>query len=234
MPALKFMGRRWGVGGDEFALPSLCSMGLRILWSTALVIMLFEVDGELRACADGWLVYTYFVCSLTTFALAVVVEWGITRVSALGSIADTAPRESMGFYLKIHAMLGIVQLILAGLGVALITYFDSTCQGALSDHALDILVAAVVASQLMDVIMTCCCCFLMVGTRQQGARGREEQEHSQYERFPADEIEGQWSQRCRLVYRLGSMCTCGLFGSGSRDADFGHLSRVMARIFHTE
>lgn len=40
MPALLFMGRRWGVGADEFALPSLCSMALRVMWSVALVVVL--------------------------------------------------------------------------------------------------------------------------------------------------------------------------------------------------
>lgn len=40
MPALLFMGRRWSVGGDEFALPSLCSMALRVVWSIALVVIL--------------------------------------------------------------------------------------------------------------------------------------------------------------------------------------------------
>lgn len=40
MPALHFMGRRWGVGADEFALPSLCSMLLRVMWSVALVVVL--------------------------------------------------------------------------------------------------------------------------------------------------------------------------------------------------
>jgi len=38
------MGRRWGVGADEFALPSLCSMALRVMWSVALVVMLVS-DG---------------------------------------------------------------------------------------------------------------------------------------------------------------------------------------------
>ena len=44
----------------------------------------FEVGGDLRGCSDGWVVYTYMVCSLSTFALSVVVEWGITRVSTRG------------------------------------------------------------------------------------------------------------------------------------------------------
>ncbi|CAM9617865.1 unnamed protein product, partial [Hapterophycus canaliculatus] len=148
MPALLFMGRRWGVGADEFALPSLCSMALRVMWSVALVVVLFETGGDLRGCGDGWVVYTYMVCSLSTFALSVVVEWGITRVSTRGSIADTRPRESLGGYLNVHMMLGAVQLVMATLGIVLITRFDSTCKGLLTDEALNILLIAVITSQV--------------------------------------------------------------------------------------
>lgn len=40
MPALRYMGRRWGIGADELALPSLCSMTLRVVWTVALVVIL--------------------------------------------------------------------------------------------------------------------------------------------------------------------------------------------------
>lgn len=40
MPALLYMGRRWGIGSDELAVPSLCSMALRVVWSVALVVTL--------------------------------------------------------------------------------------------------------------------------------------------------------------------------------------------------
>lgn len=43
MPALRYMGRRWGIGADELALPSLCSMSLRVVWTIALVVILVRV-----------------------------------------------------------------------------------------------------------------------------------------------------------------------------------------------
>lgn len=43
------------------------------------------MGGDLRGCSDGWVAYTYMLCSLSTFALSVVVEWGITRVSTRGA-----------------------------------------------------------------------------------------------------------------------------------------------------
>ncbi|CAN0059675.1 unnamed protein product, partial [Laminaria digitata] len=84
MPALRYMGRRWGIGADELALPSLCSMTLRVVWTVALVVILFQVDADLQGCKDGWVVYTYMVCSFSTFALSVVVEGGITVISTRG------------------------------------------------------------------------------------------------------------------------------------------------------
>ncbi|CAM9623681.1 unnamed protein product, partial [Ectocarpus fasciculatus] len=231
MPALLFMGRRWGVGADEFALPSLCSMALRVIWSVALVVVLFQVGGDLRGCDDGWVVYTYMVCSLSTFALSVVVEWGITRVSTRGSIADTRPRESLSGYLNVHMMLGAVQLVMAGLGIGLMTYFDSTCEGVLADGALNVLILVVTISQIVDVLVTCCCCVLMSGNPEEAYGGGNEG----YERFPPTEIEGQWESRCHWLHRVVVFLTCGLFGGrGIRQTDFEQLSKIMARIFHTE
>lgn len=43
MPALRYMGRRWGIGADELTLPSLCSMSLRVVWTIALVVILVRV-----------------------------------------------------------------------------------------------------------------------------------------------------------------------------------------------
>lgn len=45
-------------------------------------------------------------------------------------------------------MLGAVQLVMAGLGIALMTYFDSTCKGVLTDQALNILLLVVTTSQV--------------------------------------------------------------------------------------
>ena len=54
----------------------------------------------------------------------------------------------MGGYLNVHMMLGAVQLAMAGLGIALVTYFDSTCQGVLTDEALNILLIIIATSQV--------------------------------------------------------------------------------------
>lgn len=66
----------------------------------------------------------------------------------VGSIADTAPRENLSGYLNMHMLLGAFQVVMAGLGIALLTHFDSTCQGALSDRAITILLIVVTTSQV--------------------------------------------------------------------------------------
>lgn len=49
-----------------------------------------------------------------------------------------------------HMLLGLVQLGMAALGIALMTYFDSTCEGVLTDEALNILLLVVTASQVRE------------------------------------------------------------------------------------
>lgn len=70
------------------------------------------------------------------------------RPCCAGSIADTRARESLSGYLNVHMMLGAVQLVMAGLGIALITRFDSSCKGVLTDEALNILLIVVTTSQV--------------------------------------------------------------------------------------
>lgn len=65
-----------------------------------------------------------------------------------GSIADTEPRQSLSGYLSVHMLLGGVQVVMAALGIALMTYFDSTCRGVLTDEALNILILVVTTSQV--------------------------------------------------------------------------------------
>lgn len=67
----------------------LSSLNLVLL----LQLLQFEVGGDLRGCGDGWVVYTYMVCSLSTFALSVVVEWGITLVSTRGESPPPPPSQ---------------------------------------------------------------------------------------------------------------------------------------------
>lgn len=65
-----------------------------------------------------------------------------------GSIADTRPRENLSGYLNVHMMLGAVQLVMAALGIVLMTRFESSCRGVLTDEAVNILLLVVTTSQV--------------------------------------------------------------------------------------
>lgn len=65
-----------------------------------------------------------------------------------GSIADTRPRENLSGYLNVHMMLGGVQLVMAALGIGLMTRFESSCRGVLTDQAVNILLLIVTTSQV--------------------------------------------------------------------------------------
>lgn len=65
-----------------------------------------------------------------------------------GSIADTRPRENLSGYLNVHMMLGAVQLVMAALGIVLMTRYESSCRGVLTDEAVNILLLVVTTSQV--------------------------------------------------------------------------------------
>lgn len=54
----------------------------------------------------------------------------------------------MSGYLNVHMMLGAVQLVMAALGIVLITRFESSCRGVLTDEAVNILLLVVTTSQV--------------------------------------------------------------------------------------
>lgn len=54
----------------------------------------------------------------------------------------------MSRYLSVHMLLGAVQLVMAGLGIALMTRLDSACEGVLTDEALRIIILVVTTSQV--------------------------------------------------------------------------------------
>lgn len=79
-----------------------------------------------------------------------------TLLPSSGSIADTRPRESLSRYLSVHIMLGAVQLVMAALGIALMTRSGSACEGVLTDEAVRIIVLVVTTSQVRASVSSFC------------------------------------------------------------------------------
>ena len=96
----------------------------------------FEVRGSASAAVTVVLLYPCIPCTHP--------PW-FTRA---GSIADIEPRASLGKYLNVHMLLGFFQIVMAAVGLGLLTYLRSTCRGLLKDQALHILLAVIVASQV--------------------------------------------------------------------------------------
>ncbi|CAM9189681.1 unnamed protein product, partial [Chrysoparadoxa australica] len=230
MPALVMYGRRLGFGSDELAVPSLCGLAIRLLWSVSLAVMLIQAIawGALVECTDAALVYTYLTASLVSLLLSILTERRIFTLSSQGSITDTRPREKIGLYITCHFALGVVQVGLAITGIYLLTELDPSCSD--SDRTLQVLVGLVSASQLVDVTVVLCCFALLPGVANPNLM-----EGTHYERYPLEDIERQWSNRCEIFCRLAACCTCNLFGGvGATAEHYRHLARVLARIFHTE
>jgi hypothetical protein len=218
MPGLSFLGRRLGVGGDEFALPSLCSMALRVCWSGALILMLAQAHATLSDCRDTWFVYSYFGVSTACFVAAVVTEWAIVGVSLRGAITDTDARRGLAGLLLTHMALGALQVLLAVAGIIGFATFTTDCpterESGLEVDAgfIKALLLIVSLSQIVDVLAMACCCCLVAGQKQEAAalRARGISPNGvglpsglDYERLASDDIERQWADRqVRLFFRV--------------------------------
>lgn len=246
MPGITFLGRRLGVGGDEFALPSLCSILLRIAWAGALILILVEAQGAMAGCTGTWVILPYFYSSIACFSIAILADCAIVRLTVLGSITDLQKREGIGRWLLVHFVLCIFQVALAITGLIGVAVFESECVDAPEDTPTSFIrtvLLIVSLSQLADVAVVACCCYCIVGgktTHMHMGRSADDERTEiptgiSYEMLGSEHIEREWANKCRFLCKALSWATCRVFGgAGTTGADFDHLSRVMARIFHTE
>ena len=96
MPALRYMGRRWGIGADELALPSLCSMMLRVVWTVALVVILVRDFSKLHHATRTIELISFGRCSCVYIRVVAVTcyvsSWvGMGRDSTWAHIRLSSP-----------------------------------------------------------------------------------------------------------------------------------------------
>ncbi|KAG5189207.1 hypothetical protein JKP88DRAFT_302526 [Tribonema minus] len=244
------------VGAEE---EPAAAAAARVFWSGAVILMLVETHAALSGCEATHLVcceathlvYAYFALSIACFLAAIALEWAILATSLRGAIAEADKRRGMGRLLGAHAALGGFQLALAALGLALFATFEGAqCvaaaeaeggeAGAVDAALVRVLLLVVCLSQVIDAVVMGCCCWLVVGPRTEDAGLLAEGAGAMiaaatYERLASDDVEALWAERCRGACEVMSCLSCRVFGgANSLEADFAHLARVMARIFHTE
>jgi len=233
------MNRRLSVGGDELSIPSLCSIILRTFWCFAIVVMMMEARSDLTDCESTGLVNFYFIASLTCFVLAIGLEMMIFNNSLKGVIADSSVRSKIGHLLMVHMGFGMGQLCLAIIGISLAFLFEPSCANDDKSHLLlRVLLLTLSLSQIVDASVLCCCCILVVGAKTNSLFEPNNDESGnvsfEYELLASENMEKALAERCKWLCQVLSCISCKQFGGHDLEADFAHLARVVARIFHTE
>mmetsp|Transcript_16562 Transcript_16562/g.21926 ORF Transcript_16562/g.21926 Transcript_16562/m.21926 type:complete len:764 (+) Transcript_16562:183-2474(+) len=231
MPALKFLGRQWKVGGDEFALPAVLTISLRILWVLALLTILILSLRSIytNECHRGWILYLYLTASGIVFIASIIVHFMIGFYSTKGTIIDAEPRRPLKRFLSLQLTLWACQLISASFGVFILLQFPSICRSDSLMILVQIAIALLVVSQLCELTVTSCCCLVF-----RGKRLEDENILSAFDDGHQSLIEMQWNARCQRFCKFATCVTCKIFGRAGDHNDFTQVSRVMANVFNAE
>ncbi len=237
MPALVLFNQRLGIGGDDLYVPSLVSGVLHGIWVLALIVAyIYVLADEGSACDDtissrdivSW-TRVYVATAISVFTLLVVNDVWISAVATRGTIVYTEPRKFLSTLILIRTVLILFQLCLCIFGIWLVMKTDG-CQPVNVIYFIAI-------SQLVDFAAYLICGLMVKGENTGYSNCLGLKSHSpEYELLPSDQAEQLWADKCRWLLSIAVCATCGAFGGGQAtiNADFSHLSRVMAQIFHTE
>jgi sn1-specific diacylglycerol lipase len=235
MPHLVFQGRYWKLSGDELVLPSACAACLRLFWICSLAAIISVTLTGLGDCGDGWVIILYLFASIVVCILAVLCEVLLSMLAVRGSMVDSKARGGLGSALNAHMVLGVLQLCCAGVGIAIVARHDFPCSDEFSATWDNVLLLAVVISQLIDMLGIFCC-FSMFRSREvtRGAGGEYEDAmdvENPYE-YGLDRSKEQWQKRCKTGCKFLQMCTCSLFGGGGIGEELETVGVLFAHFFH--
>lgn len=155
MPRLNLCGRRVNAASDDFVCPGLTSSLLRVLWiATCSALLSILVPGwtsgdganESRADCLGTVV-AYLSASLWTSAIGLILDLLITRTSWLGTPLDESSRKRMPSFLGVRIGWCVVDVVIAGLGVAAVHWAPNGCAPGVVNPPLQhsLMVAAVIS-----------------------------------------------------------------------------------------
>ncbi len=238
MPALVLFNQRLGIGGDDLAVPSLLSSALHGIWVLALIVAYLYVkadeggDCDVTTSSNDIVSSTrlYVATAVAVFSLIVVMDVLIYAVATRGTIVCTEPRKSLGTLILVRSVLVLFQLCLCIVGFWLATEKNGC-------PPMNVILVTSI-SQLVDFVAYLCCCIMVVGEHAgySNCLTASCQSPPEYERLPSDQAEKLWADKCRRLLSMAACATCGAFGGGksAQEADFSHLSRVIARIFDTQ
>jgi glycerol-3-phosphate acyltransferase PlsY len=166
MPHLQYLNHYWRVGGDEFAVPAICTLIGRVFWLVLLAVILASSLSRLANCGNGIIIICYLLNTLGLFLVSAIVDGFILAVSLQGSIAEPEKRSSLPGYLTIRMMVGFLQFLMSIFGIISLARAPIPCNDEFqNDDLTNVFIYIVVISQLVDVFMLMCCCYLFSSHR---------------------------------------------------------------------
>jgi pimeloyl-ACP methyl ester carboxylesterase len=183
----------------------------------------------------------YLFASIVVCFLAVLCEGLLALLAVRGSIVDYKARGGLGKALNAHMLLGFMQLCCAAVGVAIVARHDFPCSEEFSTTWDNVLLLAVVVSQLIDIFGILCCFSVFRSHRVTsggGGRGGGEYEDADTDaegrdlEYALDQAKEKWQKRCKTGCKYLQLCTCNLFGGHGIGEELETVGVLFAHFFH--
>ncbi|XP_033123783.1 sn1-specific diacylglycerol lipase beta-like isoform X2 [Anneissia japonica] len=149
MPALVAFNRRWAVGSDDFALPFIISLLIRLVWMIAVSIVFivhFTGHNHFESCPDKLKTIVYFSGLLFITMVTIILEILIIYVSSRGTIVNVYPRRHIPRLLYIRLFLYIIEIIWSVFGIFIVHSHWKPESSACEDTIKNIILAIVLLS----------------------------------------------------------------------------------------
>ena len=247
MPHFHYCGRYWRFGGDELSIPSLCSIGARLVWTAFIAIVLGVTASDLQQCSDGWVIELYLAVSLFLFCVAIVCDMFLMKISLMGTMTQSEPRKQLTHYLNLKFVLCALQSLCAIFGIISIAKdSDVPCENDFRDSKVTVILVLIVAIlQFAEWFVYGCglYCLQTAGRSDHDIgndigldpnaplHGTIGGSNAHPHRLTEEAIVT-WENRCRSIVRIIRWLTCNLFGGNNVEEGFQQVARVLTTFFH--
>ncbi|RUS90108.1 hypothetical protein EGW08_002150 [Elysia chlorotica] len=126
MPALVFLGYRWGISSDDFVFPTLAELLLQVPWIGVLVAC-YIVNQSKLGCDTGDNIKLFYFGTLFLDCIYFITTVAVIWMSMRGTITNSQPRRRMWLILLIKVLVYLTELVWICLSTYWIFGNELTC-----------------------------------------------------------------------------------------------------------